>query len=382
MFKEINQHSLIKAYSTKATAWSQQSYEQWRLATEEFTLLRSRHNEMPELIAAQAFCEGQAARKQEFYEQAVSYYKKAAQTLPDWPLVPEALGETYRYLGNRAEAEKELNRALKLDGKLLHARLTYAAMLCERNNYKAAEDVLKLGLKLNPSEVAFHCFLGHIALSDKRLGSAERRYKRALTLEDSCAEAYTGLSSVRMLEKRYDDALDYLRLALNYDQRSSAALINRGIIRCIKNQPIEGEADFDRVVRIAPRVAHNYFRIGNFYWQHYQNLSLAERYFRLAINCESYRSDYHTMMGILYLQQNNLMDAERYLRQAIILNPDDILALHGLGILAIIGSDSASANKCLSHATSLLFTSRRYLVAKLASQLNPKLKSFTQEEQS
>ncbi|MBI4854365.1 MAG: tetratricopeptide repeat protein [Acidobacteria bacterium] len=374
MFNEINQHPLIKNYRNKASAWSQQTYEQWRLAAEEFTELKARHGELPALIAAQAFCEGQSARKQEFYEQAVSYYKKAAEMLPEWPLAPEALGEVYRYLGKRPEAEKQLSHALKLDGKLVHARLIYAAMLCERNNYKAAEDVLKLGLKNNTTEIAFHCFLGHIALSDRRLSSAERRYQRALTLSDSSSEAYAGLSAVRIIEKRYDEALDYSKLSLHHDQRNTTALINRGIARCLTNQRKEGEADFDRVVRIAPRIAHNYFRIANFYWQYDRNLALTERYLRLAINCESYRSDYHTAMGVLYLEQNNLMDAEKYLRQAIILNPDDILALHGLGILAILGSDQKIASKYFSHATTLLFTSRRYLVAKLASQLDPRLK--------
>lgn len=377
MFNEINQHSLIKFYRNKASAWNQQTYEQWRLAAEEFTELRARQGEIPALIAAQAFCEGQAARKQEFYEQAVSYYQKAAELLPEWPLAPEALGEVYRYLGKRAEAEKQLSHALKLDGKLLYARLIYASMLCERNNYKAAEDVLKLGLKNNPTEVAFHCFLGHIALSDKRLSSAERRYQRALTLTEESSDAYAGLSAVRLMEKRYDDALDYSKLALHHDQRNTMALINRGIARCLTNQRKEGEADFDRVVRIAPRIAHNYFRIANFYWQNDHNLALTERYLRLAINCESYRSDYHTAMGMLYLEQNNLMDAEKYYRQAVILNPDDILALHGLGVLAIIGADKTAATKYLSHATSLLFTSRRYLVAKLASQLDPRLKEGT-----
>lgn len=374
MFNEINQHSLIKSYHTRASAWSQQTYEQWRLAAEEFAQLKVRHGEMPALIAAQAFCEGQAARKQEFYEQAVSYYQKAAEALPEWPLAPEALGEVYRYLGKRTEAEKQLNLALKLDGKLIHARLIYAAMLCEKNNYKAAEDVLKLGLKNSASETAFHCFLGHIALSDRRLSSAERRYQRAITLGEACSDAYAGLSSVRLMEKRYENALDYTKLALHHDQRSTMALINRGIARCLTNQRKEGEADFDRVVRIAPRQAHNHFRIANFYWHHDHNLTLAERYLRLAINCESYRSDYHSAMGLLYLEQNNLMDAEKHYRQAIILNPDDILALHGLGVLGIIGSDQSASSKYLSHATSLLFTSRRYLVAKLASQLHPRLK--------
>jgi Flp pilus assembly protein TadD len=374
MFNEINQHSLIKSYHTRASSWNQQTYEQWRLAAEEFTQLKSRHGEMPALIAAQAFCEGQAARKQEFYEQAVSYYQKAAEALPEWPLVPEALGEVYRYLGKRAEAEKQLNLALKLDGKLIHARLIYAAMLCEKNNYKAAEDVLKLGLKNSTSETAFHCFLGHIALSDRRLSSAERRYQRAIALDEACSEAYAGLSAVRLMEKRYENALDYTKLALHHDQRNTMALINRGIARCLTNQRKEGEADFDRVVRIAPRQAHNYFRIATFYWHHDHNLTLAERYLRLAINCESYRSDYHSAMGLLYLEKNNLMDAEKHYRQAVILNPDDILALHGLGVLAIIGSDQSTASKYLSHATSLLFTSRRYLVAKLASQLHPRLK--------
>jgi Flp pilus assembly protein TadD len=374
MFNEINQQPLIKAYRSKAKSWLKQSYQDWQAAIEEFSQLRSRHGELAELIAAEAFCQGQAARKQEFYEQALDHYKRAAELLPNWPLVPEALGDVYRYLGRRTEAENYLNQALKLDGTLLQARLTYAAMLCERNNYKAAEDVLKLGLKFNSSEVAFHCFLGHIALSDRRLSSAERRYQRAITLEDDCSEAYSGLSSIRIMEKRYEDALDYIRLSLTYDQKNSIALINRGIIRHINKQYSEGEADFDRVVRTSPRVAHNYFRIANFYWQYEHNLTLTERYLRLAINCESYRSDYHTALALLYLEQNNLMDAERYFRQAIILNADDILALHGLGILAVLATDKEATSKYLSHATTLLFTSRRYLVAKLATQLHPKLK--------
>src|SRR5205814_6587831 len=138
---------------------------------------------------------------------------------------------------------------------LIHARLLFADLLCERNNYRAAEDTLRLGIKYHPSDVGFHCFLGHIALSDRRLDEAERNYQRALTLAHDCAAAYTGLSSIRMLEDRYNDAIDQIKLALRYDGRASSALINLGIIHYAFNRREEAVEAFDRAIGIAPRAA-------------------------------------------------------------------------------------------------------------------------------
>lgn len=373
MFQEINQHHLIKAYYSSAKGWLQQTANDWQSAAKEFELLGLRVIR-PDVQAAQAFCQAQAARKEEIPEHALTYLNHAAQLLPDWPLVPEALGEIYRSLGRRVEAETQLNHALKLDNQLIHARLSYATHLCERNNYKAAEDVLKLGLKQHPKESAFHCLLGHIALSDRRLESAERRYQRAVIIDDSDADAYTGLSSVRMLAGRYEDALDYIRLALHYNQRHSVALVNRGMIRLYLDQRGEAEADFERATRIAPRAAHNYFRIASFYWQVEEEPFQAERYLRLAINCESARSEYHTLLGMIYFETSKLAEAEKYWRQALMLNPEDILALHGLAVLAILSKDQETAQRFLTRAASLLLTSRRYLIGKLNAQLHPLLR--------
>lgn len=374
MINKIDQHPLIKAYSTSALAWEQQSHEQWRLAAEEFQALKKGQGAVPELAAAYSFCEGQAARKQELYEQAATRYLQAGEQLPDWPLVPEALADVFRRLGRRADAEAHLNRALKLAGGLLHARLLYAELLCERNNYKAAEDVLKLGLKHHPEEPAFHCLLGHIALSDRRLEAAERSYRRALTLAPDYADAYTGLSSLMILQQRYADAHDQVKMALKINQRATAAIINLGILHYLLDQPLEAETQFERAVRFEPRNAQNYFRLATFYWQQNER-TVAERYLRLAINCESFRSEYHSALGLLLFLTDRVDEAERHYHQALLLNPEDIFALQGLGALALLRGENSKAETLLARAETLLLTSRRYLTSKISSNLHPMLRS-------
>lgn len=372
MFNEINQHPTIKDYRTGAYNWRRQTYEDWQQAAGEFINLKRRHA-LPELAAAASFCEGQAARKQGLYEQALASFQEASRRLPDWPLIAEAMAAVYYALGRRPEAEDQLSRALKLDAKLVQARLTYSEMLCERNNYKAGEDVLKLGLKFNTGEPAFHCFLGHIALSDRRLESAERRYRRAITLMPDCADAYMGISSVRMLEGRKEEALTEINRALNFYQRNAPAFINRGLINYALNRRMEAETDFEHAIRLEPRSAQNYFRLGVFYWLQNQDVVIAERYLRLAVNCETHHSDYQSGLALLYLQIGRLEDAERYYREALLLNPEDFLALQGMGILALMGGEKEQAEAHFAQATAQLLSGRRYILGKISSQLHPRL---------
>jgi tetratricopeptide (TPR) repeat protein len=378
MFKSIDHHPLIRAYRDEAGAWEKQTYDEWRLAAEDFESLLDRANSR-EMAAGKVFCAGQAARKMEFYEQAARYYYEAGELLPDWPLPLEGLAAAYQQLGRRVEAESCLNRALKLDGSLIQARLLFADIFCDRNNYKAAEDVLQLGLKFHPSDIGFHCFLGHIALSDRRLDIAALYYERALTLSPQCTEAYTGLSSIRIIEQKYEDALDQIKLALKYNERATGALINRGIIQYTYNQIAEAEATFDYAVSLAPRVSKNYFRLATFYWKQ-NNILKAERYLRLAINCESYRSHYHSALALLLLRDGKLNEAEQYYRQALLLNSEDVMALHGLSTLALISQDQQSARILITRANSLLAAGKRSLAKKLLERLHPKLQPEAQSQ--
>jgi tetratricopeptide (TPR) repeat protein len=371
MFKSIDHHPLIKAYRESASAWEKQTYEDWRKAAEEFEEML-RRGKSQETAAGKAFSAGQAARKMGFYDQAAKYFYDAGELLPDWPLPLEGLAAAYLHLGRRSEAESCLNRALKLDGSLIQARLLFADIFCDRNNYKAAEDVLKLALKFHPADLGFHCYLGHIALSDRRLDAAERHYLQALSISSEYAEAYTGLSSIRILEERYNDALEYIRLALKYDERATGALINRGIIQYIFNQIADAEATFDHAVTLEPRVAKNYFRLATFYWRQ-NHIEKAERYLRLAINCESYHSHFHSALGLLLLREGKLLEAEQYYREALLLNSEDILSLHGLSTLAILSDDRQAARSLLARANSLLRSGRRSVMDKIVERLHPKL---------
>jgi Flp pilus assembly protein TadD len=373
MFNVIEQHHLIKDYRRSSLAWDEQTQSQWQLASEEFANLRQQA-ESREYAAAQAFCAGQAARKIELFEQAIQYFQEALELIPDWPLALEALAAAYRRFGKRSEVENCLSKALKLDSGLTHARMLFADLLCERYNYQAAEDVLQLALKANPNDLGIHLLLGHIALSDRRLKDAEKRYQNTLTLSPNSADAYAGLSSVRMLEERYNDALDYINIALKSNKNCINALLNKGIVLYTFNQPQEAEEVFNSVVMLAPRASQIYFRLAVFYWKQ-GNPMKAERYLMLAINSESYRAHFHSAFGLFLLQQNRVGEADVHFRQALLLNPNDIIGLHGVGMLAILNDEKQIAADMINRAGAILSTSKRYLMQRLASRLHPKLKA-------
>lgn len=125
---------------------------------------------------------------------AVDHYRKALEIDPRLPGVHFELGEAILESSSanppaRAEAQKELEIAVKVDG-----------------------DTSKT-----------ECEFGSIALSQSQLDQARAHYQRAYELNPNEAQAQMGLGKILMIEEKPQEAIRYLRLAVESDPLNGAA---------------------------------------------------------------------------------------------------------------------------------------------------------------
>lgn len=360
MTEELNPRSLIEDYCGSSKAWTVQTAEEWRRLGEELAREGS--------SAGSSYAHAQAARKEGLFEHALQGYLNAAELSPEWALALEGAGLVTYSTGRWQEAEEYLSRALKLDGRLIHARMAFAEIFAERHNFVAAEDTLRLAVQAYREDAGLRAALGHLYLRDRRYREAEAAFQKALEL-DSSASALLGLASIRMFQKDYNSAIEYTRSAIDAGGETAAALIHLGIITHEFSNYREAEEYFNKALQLEPRSARNLYRMALFYWRH-QSYAKAERMLRLAINCETHRSCYYSALGLMMFQDGRAYEAERLYREALRLNASDLIALHGLGTLVRLNGRAAESRELLARARAILQAGKRSLTARLAERLD------------
>jgi tetratricopeptide (TPR) repeat protein len=125
---------------------------------------------------------------------AIDHYRKALQIDPRLPGVHFELGEAILESSSsspqaQAEAQKELEVAVKVDG-----------------------DTAKT-----------ECEFGSIALSQSQLEQARAHYQRAYELNPNEVQAQMGLGKILMIKEKPQEAIQYLRMAIESDPLNGAA---------------------------------------------------------------------------------------------------------------------------------------------------------------
>jgi tetratricopeptide (TPR) repeat protein len=131
---------------------------------------------------------------------AIDHYRKALQIDPRLPGVHFELGEAILQsargdAGTQAEAQKEFDVALHMDG----------------------------------DSAQTECQLGSIALSQSQLDQALTHYQRAYQINPNDVQAQMGLAKVLTVQEKPQEALQYLRMAVQSDPLNSAAHYQLGI---------------------------------------------------------------------------------------------------------------------------------------------------------
>jgi tetratricopeptide (TPR) repeat protein len=181
------------------------------LDAQEFLLvLRRDFPHDPEVLyqATHAYAELSSAASQELMHDAPFSYH-----------AHELIAETLEQQGKLDEAAAQYRKILETNSSLpgIHFRLGRVLLSKPNPTPEAVQEAkrdFELELKIDPQNAGAEGVLGEIASHAGDTAGAIEHYKRAATLDSGFAEAYIGLGSALVAEKRYAEAVPPLETAV------------------------------------------------------------------------------------------------------------------------------------------------------------------------
>lgn len=124
------------------------------------------------------------------------------------PLVVRGLALTD--LGEYAESARMADEILAIGPTDAYAQRSAAAILAGSRNGQPALNAAWRGVELAPEEPQAHLVLGLVSARLQLFDLAERAYREALRLDPEMAEARHDMGVIRLEQRRYAEALEYL----------------------------------------------------------------------------------------------------------------------------------------------------------------------------
>lgn len=160
------------------------------------------------------------------YHKAIAHYDEAIKLDPNYAATYAARGFTWENLGAEhlggdalkdafANAERDANKALELDSKLATAHIALGLIdLDAKSDFSAAEAAFRRASELEPSDAIAASSLATLIGSTGRLSEAVDLSHRALTLDPLRARMYNFLSQILVPLRRYEEAEQAIRKAM------------------------------------------------------------------------------------------------------------------------------------------------------------------------
>lgn len=149
------------------------------------------------------------------------------QTAPASFRVNQLSAEVFEMEGRYPEAISEYRKAIGKNPRAqnLHYRLGRALLLQSHTPeaLELARAEFDAELALNSSDAAAEYQVGQIMLAEQKNAEAAARFERAAALDSNFAEALVGLARVRLQARRYDEAIQLLRRAIQLRPRMESA---------------------------------------------------------------------------------------------------------------------------------------------------------------
>lgn len=195
---------------------------------------------------------GVIALRQQKIESAARCFNRALELRPDYADAQISLGRMHLAAGEFERAVTFLRSALHLDPNNPDVHRMLAHALCEGDPAGSLHHARR-AIELDPGNAAHHFALGCVQQSLGQLDAAERAYNKALTLDESDADALNNLGTI--FRERDDDrrAIVFFRAAIERREAFADAHYNLGTV-CQDVGDIDGATrSFERSIEIRPQ---------------------------------------------------------------------------------------------------------------------------------
>ncbi len=271
------------------------------------------------------------------YPEAAGSFLNVLESRPDDAMAHTNLGAALRALGEQGRALEHMRRAVELDPQFASARNNLGQFLLESGRPDEALPHCQAAVALQPEMAEAHNNLGNVYRALGHFAEARWCYGEAIRKNPEMSQACVSLALTLQLEGRWDDALPWLRRALEVQPNSLDYLA------------LLAEAEVDR------------------------------EHFAEAIDCyqkilahDPGDATAHNALGWLLQEEGELDLSAEHLRTALRLQPELVVANVTLGSLHEKTGDFAAAEACFRKALGD-GAARSHALARLAMLLRGKL---------
>ncbi|KAI9547532.1 Protein O-mannosyl-transferase tmtc3 [Dissostichus eleginoides] len=314
---------------------------------------------------------GHALENQNNYDTALRYFLQATRVQPDDIGAHMNVGRTYKNLNKSREAEdaylvaKSLmpqvipgkKYATRVAPNHLNVYINLANLIrANESRLEEADQLYRQAISMRPDFKQAYISRGELLLKMNKLSEARDAYLRALELDRTNADLWYNLAIVNIEMKDPSEALKNFNHALELNPRHKLALFNSALLMQESGEPKfwpEANRRFLIYVEEEPEDANGYFNLGMLAMDANENVA-AERWMKRAIGLQAgFRSALFNL-ALLYSQSKREIDALPALDELLRHHPEHIKGLILKGdILMNHKKDTNGAKACFERILSV-----------------------------
>jgi tetratricopeptide (TPR) repeat protein len=275
-------------------------------------------------------------------------------------------GRTAAAIEDSSDAQKYLEKVLKLNPSLTDAQALLAKVYAEQRDFVSALNAYKKVIELDPSRAELYFDIGNIYLKTQKFNEAIQSYQRAIQLNITKKEAYLYIGNAYEQQKDFANAATayerYLlllpetpgpaefQLGLCYNELGQFDKAILALQDAVKSQPLDqpynyqlaltyqkarqydkAEEAYRKLIQISPQDSLSYYSL---IIRMYDEANLPDKAVDAArkvveLNPKSEVSILN--LGIIYLKLKRYDEAIAMFRQALAVRPDYELAVNLIG---------------------------------------------------
>ncbi|XP_054713939.1 protein O-mannosyl-transferase Tmtc3-like [Uloborus diversus] len=263
---------------------------------------------------------GHVMESRSHHTDALQLFLQAAAVQPDDLGSHLNVGRMYNVLGMSEDAEKAFRIAKNLLPKVRPGQ-SYQAHIAPRH----MDLFLNLGSLLSKNR--------------SRLEEAQELYKEAISMKKDYVDAYMQRAEVLLKLNRSEEAHNMYKEALKHDRMNPDIFYNMGVLLLEQGKAVQALARFDQALQLDPEHEKSLLNYAILTQDTGDSSLRRVAYERLQVLLDKGRQPERTYfnMGMLAMQDGDVMTAETYFRKALQLRSDFDAALFNLGLILYQG---------------------------------------------
>jgi putative PEP-CTERM system TPR-repeat lipoprotein len=220
-----------------------------------------------------------------------------------------------------AEGLKDLQQAVNLNAKNIESKVILAVSLISQNQLDKAENLLKNWIQSHPNEPNLKVALAEVDIRRQSFDLAESKLKEVVNEYPNNISSRFRLSQLLQKQNNNLEALTLLKQILDINSKHGGALNN--LVTLSKDKGLEIQAYLlskwaaEQSIELSTALAQSYVAIN----EHEESIALLEK----VDNKQSSR--HYILMGDIYLDAQNIVEAEKSYSLAVDKNSTDIQAI-------------------------------------------------------